>query len=323
MKRRRFGRDRRGRVRRGAGHGGAGNLGRGRRDPESGRPVQEPQGDQGAEPVQERSRRHRHRDQARQHRAHVGPLGDALRHPRRHQGALRQGERRGRDSASASSSSSTKTTRADAARNVTAAQKLVEAGEGVRASCPRAQAGDASGKYLHDQKIPAVGWQLGLAGVRHLPELLRHAERQRQETSRTTSRRASHRGDEGARRQEARHHRLQRGEQRRVHRADKSTGEQDQGPEDSSTSTTTSRWAPPSSVRSSTRSSSRVPTPCTPRWPSPGTPRLMNALKQAGVMPKIDHLPRRLQPAGPRPSRVRQRVLRHRVQAVRDHATKS
>ena len=51
---------------------------------------------------------------------------------------------------------------ADPARNVTAAQKLVEE-EKVFAIMPESAAGDASGKYLHDQAIPAVGWQLGLA----------------------------------------------------------------------------------------------------------------------------------------------------------------
>ena len=51
---------------------------------------------------------------------------------------------------------------ADTARNVTAAQQLVEQ-EKVFAVLPESAAGDASGKYLHDQGIPAVGWQLGLA----------------------------------------------------------------------------------------------------------------------------------------------------------------
>ena len=35
--------------------------------------------------------------------------------------------------------------------------------EKVFAIMPESRAGDASGKYLHDQGIPAVGWQLGLA----------------------------------------------------------------------------------------------------------------------------------------------------------------
>jgi branched-chain amino acid transport system substrate-binding protein len=51
---------------------------------------------------------------------------------------------------------------ADAARNVTAAQQLVEQ-EKVFAVMPESAAGDASGPYLHDQAIPVVGWQLGLA----------------------------------------------------------------------------------------------------------------------------------------------------------------
>jgi branched-chain amino acid transport system substrate-binding protein len=50
----------------------------------------------------------------------------------------------------------------DPARNVTAAQKLVE-DEEVFAIMPQSGAGDASGKYLFDEGIPAVGWQLGLA----------------------------------------------------------------------------------------------------------------------------------------------------------------
>ena len=50
----------------------------------------------------------------------------------------------------------------DTARNVTAAQQLVEQ-EKVFAVMPESPAGDASGKYLHDQGIPAVGWQAGLA----------------------------------------------------------------------------------------------------------------------------------------------------------------
>jgi branched-chain amino acid transport system substrate-binding protein len=49
----------------------------------------------------------------------------------------------------------------DAARNVTAAQQLVEE-EDVFAIINESAAGDASGKYLSDQKVPVVGWQLGL-----------------------------------------------------------------------------------------------------------------------------------------------------------------
>jgi branched-chain amino acid transport system substrate-binding protein len=50
---------------------------------------------------------------------------------------------------------------ADPARNVTAAQKLVE-DEKVFAILAESGAGDASGPYLNQQKIPVVGWQLGL-----------------------------------------------------------------------------------------------------------------------------------------------------------------
>ncbi len=49
----------------------------------------------------------------------------------------------------------------DAARNVTAAQQLVESDK-VFTVVTESPAGDASGQYLHDQKIPVVGWQLGL-----------------------------------------------------------------------------------------------------------------------------------------------------------------
>jgi branched-chain amino acid transport system substrate-binding protein len=49
----------------------------------------------------------------------------------------------------------------DAARNVTAAQQLAEEDK-VFAVLTESNAGDASGEYLHDQKIPVVGWQLGL-----------------------------------------------------------------------------------------------------------------------------------------------------------------
>ena len=48
-----------------------------------------------------------------------------------------------------------------------------------------------------------------------------------------------------------------------------------------------------------------------------------SALKQAGREAQAGRLPRWLQPAGARPPGVRRRVLRHRVQAVRGHATKS
>jgi branched-chain amino acid transport system substrate-binding protein len=49
----------------------------------------------------------------------------------------------------------------DTSRNVTAAQQLVEEDKvfGIITNTP---AGDASGQYLHDQKVPVVGWQLGL-----------------------------------------------------------------------------------------------------------------------------------------------------------------
>ena len=50
----------------------------------------------------------------------------------------------------------------DTARNVTAAQQLIEQ-EKVFALMPDSPAGDASGKYVHDQGVPAVGWQAGLA----------------------------------------------------------------------------------------------------------------------------------------------------------------
>ena len=49
----------------------------------------------------------------------------------------------------------------DTSRNVTAAQQLVEQDKvfGIISETP---AGDASGAYLNDQKVPVVGWQLGL-----------------------------------------------------------------------------------------------------------------------------------------------------------------
>ena len=49
----------------------------------------------------------------------------------------------------------------DSARNVTGAQQLVEDDEvfGIITNTP---AGDASGQYLNEQKVPVVGWQLGL-----------------------------------------------------------------------------------------------------------------------------------------------------------------
>ena len=49
----------------------------------------------------------------------------------------------------------------DPARNVTAAQQLAESDK-VFAIMEESNAGDASGEYLHGQKVPVVGWQLGL-----------------------------------------------------------------------------------------------------------------------------------------------------------------
>lgn len=49
----------------------------------------------------------------------------------------------------------------DAARNTTAAQQLAEQ-DNVFGIITESNAGDASGEYLHDQKMPVVGWQLGL-----------------------------------------------------------------------------------------------------------------------------------------------------------------
>jgi branched-chain amino acid transport system substrate-binding protein len=49
----------------------------------------------------------------------------------------------------------------DTSRNVTAAQQLVEEDK-VFAVVTESPAGDASGQYLSEQKIPVVGWQLGL-----------------------------------------------------------------------------------------------------------------------------------------------------------------
>src|SRR6478752_4430415 len=49
----------------------------------------------------------------------------------------------------------------DAARNTTAAQQLAE-DDKVFAIITESNAGDASGEYLNGQKMPVVGWQLGL-----------------------------------------------------------------------------------------------------------------------------------------------------------------
>jgi ABC-type branched-subunit amino acid transport system substrate-binding protein len=49
----------------------------------------------------------------------------------------------------------------DAARNVTDAQQLVE-DDKVFGIIMNTTAGDASGQYLNEQKVPVVGWQLGL-----------------------------------------------------------------------------------------------------------------------------------------------------------------
>ena len=49
----------------------------------------------------------------------------------------------------------------DAARNTTAAQQLAEQDK-VFGIITESNAGDASGEYLHGQKMPVVGWQLGL-----------------------------------------------------------------------------------------------------------------------------------------------------------------
>ena len=49
----------------------------------------------------------------------------------------------------------------DPARNVTAAQQLAESDK-VFSILTETPAGDASGEYLNSQKIPVVGWQLGL-----------------------------------------------------------------------------------------------------------------------------------------------------------------
>ena len=49
----------------------------------------------------------------------------------------------------------------DPARNVTAAQQLAESDK-VFSIITESNAGDASGQYLNSQKMPVVGWQLGL-----------------------------------------------------------------------------------------------------------------------------------------------------------------
>ncbi len=67
--------------------------------------------------------------------------------------------------------------------------------------------------------------------VRHLPELLRDAERQHQEHPERVHV-AQRRRDQGARRHQAGDHRLQRREQRGVHGAGEVGGQQDQGSED-------------------------------------------------------------------------------------------
>ena len=123
--------------------------------------VREPQADQGAEPVQERPRHHRHRDQDRRASSRRrADRGDVRPHPATasRPGCAKANERA--SSGSASSPSSNVDDGGDTARNVTAAQQLVEQ-EKVFAVMPESAAGDASGQYLHDQGIPAVGWQLG------------------------------------------------------------------------------------------------------------------------------------------------------------------
>ena len=98
----------------------------------------------------------------------------------------------------------------DAARNITAAQQLASRTRCSRSS-PRAPRVTPAASTCTSQKIPVVGWQLGLPGVRHVPELLRDAERQHQEHQERVHV-AQRRRDQGAGWHQARHHRLQHGE---------------------------------------------------------------------------------------------------------------
>lgn len=59
---------------------------------------------------------------------------------------------------------------ADAAKNTTAAQKLVE-GEKVFAVAANSSAMDASAEYLYDQGVPVVGWHLGLPAFGTYPNM--------------------------------------------------------------------------------------------------------------------------------------------------------
>ena len=112
----------------------------------------------------------------------------------------------------------------DPARNVTAAQKLVEQ-DNVFGIIDNSLSADASAKYLNQKGIPVTGWHLG---VRHVPEHVRVAQqlpaRRRQEHLHELERRLPQeqgRDEGGTRRREHR-------EQLLVHRPDREV-DQDRG----------------------------------------------------------------------------------------------
>ena len=202
----------------------------------------------------------------------------------------------------------------DAARNVTSAQQLAEQDK-VFGIITESNAGDASGEYLHDQKVPVVGWQLGLPVYGTYPNYFgmqnANTENIKEEfTTRNSDVIQALGGTKLADR------RLERGEQRRLHRAGEVGDEADQGSED--------RLHQPRHpgghhrVRFGRRPDQAVGRRLHVHRARQRREHRPHVGAEAGRREaEAGHLPRRLQPARARPADLRRRVLRHRVQAVR------
>ena len=202
----------------------------------------------------------------------------------------------------------------DAARNITAAQQLAEQDK-VFGIITETNAGDASGEYLHDQKMPVVGWQLGLPVYGTYPNYfgMQNANTKNiknEFTSRNSDVIKALGGTKLAIIGSNAANSVVFTEQVKS-AANKTKGLKTVYINHDIPVGTTEFGSVADQIKQSGADSMYT------ALDNAGNTGLMQALKQAGVKLKPVIFPGGLQPARARPAGVRRRVLRHRVQAVR------
>ena len=204
----------------------------------------------------------------------------------------------------------------DAARNVTAAQQLVE-DDKVFAIMENSNAGDASGEYLNEQKVPVVGWQLGLPVYGTYPNFFGFQNAntkniQTEFTSRNSDVIKALGGTKLAIVGSNAANSVIFTEQVKS-AANKTKGMKTVYLNHDIPVGTTEFGAVVDQIKQSGADSMYT------ALDNNGNTGLMAALKQAGVTLDPVVFPGGYSPAGARPAHLRRRLLRHRVQALRDH----